>query len=64
MRDLSVGAAMAHRVRLFSDVGAKMSMFDQRAKQHEQSQLVNPFSDWSGAGTRRKLSKDDPDYGK
>lgn len=55
---------MPHDIRLFSDVNSKMTMFDQRAREHRQNQLINPFSEWSGAGTRRKLSRDDPDYGK
>ena len=55
---------MPHNIRLFSDVGAKMSMFDNKAKRHKENQMINPFSDWDGAGTRRKLSRDDPDYGK
>ncbi|XP_043209613.1 uncharacterized protein LOC122374741 [Amphibalanus amphitrite] len=55
---------MPHNIRLFSDVGAKMSMFDNKAKMHKENQMINPFSDWDGSGTRRKLSRDDPDYGK
>ena len=54
----------SRKIRLFSDVGAKMSMFDKRAKEHQDSQMINPFSEWSGAGTRRKLSREDPDYGR
>ena len=54
----------SRKIRLFSDVGAKMSMFDQRAKEHRDSQMINPFSEWSGAGTRRKLSREDPNYGR
>ncbi|KAF0287373.1 Actin-binding Rho-activating protein [Amphibalanus amphitrite] len=54
----------SRKIRLFSDVGAKMSMFDQRAKEHRDSQMINPFSEWGGAGTRRKLSREDPNYGR
>ncbi|XP_037076391.1 uncharacterized protein LOC119097465 [Pollicipes pollicipes] len=55
---------MPHNIRLFSDVGAKMSMFDTKAKKHKENQMINPFSEWDGSGTRRKISREDPNYGR
>nr|XP_054756153.1 actin-binding Rho-activating protein-like [Lytechinus pictus] len=30
--------------------------------EHKNKQLINPFSEWTGASTRAKLDKDDPNY--
>ncbi|XP_076442086.1 actin-binding Rho-activating protein-like [Babylonia areolata] len=51
---------MAQRGHLSS----KVSLWQKRADEHKDKQLINPFSDWEGASHRAKLEKDDPSYGK
>lgn len=51
--------------RLFhSGVGSMKDMFDKKVEQHKQAQLENPFSEWEGAGRKRRLSKEDIGYGR
>ncbi|CAC5363599.1 Actin-binding Rho-activating protein [Mytilus coruscus] len=42
----------------------RVQMWQKRADEHKEKQLVNPFSDWEGASHRQKLSKDDENYGR
>ncbi|KAK7104447.1 actin-binding Rho-activating protein-like [Littorina saxatilis] len=53
---------MAHSRQ--GQLASKVSLWQQRADEHKEKQLVNPFSDWEGASHRSKLDKDDPNYGK
>lgn len=45
-------------------MSSKISLWQNRANEHQQKQLINPFSEWEGASHRAKLEKDDPKYGK
>lgn len=42
----------------------RVKQWQQFADDHQQNQLINPFSNWEGACHRQKLSKDDENYGK
>ena len=42
---------------------SRVKLWQKRADDHKEKQLINPFSDWEGASHRQKLSKDDEDYG-
>lgn len=44
-------------------VTSKVEIWQKRADDHRDKQLINPFSNWEGASHRQKLSKDDKDYG-
>lgn len=45
-------------------VGDRINKWKVHEQQHKEKQLVNPFSEWEGASTRAKLSKDDKNYAK
>ena len=49
---------------LRQNMSSQINLWQQRAAEHEQKQLLNPFSEWDGASHRAKLSKTDADYGK
>ena len=42
----------------------RVKIWQKRADEHKEKQLVNPFSDWEGASHRQQLSKNDKDYGR
>lgn len=42
----------------------RVKIWQKRADEHKEKQLINPFSDWEGASHRQQLSKDDKDYGR
>ncbi|XP_005107348.1 actin-binding Rho-activating protein [Aplysia californica] len=44
-------------------VNSKISLWQQRVAVHQEKQLINPFSDWSGATHRAVLDKNDSRYG-
>lgn len=46
------------------NMSSQINQWQQRAIEHEQKQLLNPFSEWDGASHCPKLSKTDADYGK
>ena len=56
----SAEMAYSQRGRLSS----KVSLWQKRADEHQEKQLINPFSSWEGASHRAKLDKNDPNYGK
>ncbi|XP_072029404.1 actin-binding Rho-activating protein-like [Amphiura filiformis] len=45
-------------------VSGKIAMWQKHEQKHKDKQLINPFSEWEGASTRAKLSKDDENYAK
>lgn len=45
-------------------LSSKVSLWQKRADEHQEKQLINPFSSWEGASHRAKLDKTDPNYGK
>ncbi|KAK7493471.1 hypothetical protein BaRGS_00015371 [Batillaria attramentaria] len=45
-------------------LSSKISLWQKRTEEHQEKQLINPFSEWEGASHRAKLEKDDPQYGK
>ncbi|GAB6030478.1 hypothetical protein CHUAL_007342 [Chamberlinius hualienensis] len=42
----------------------RVALFNKKTKDHREKQLVNPFSNWEGAGHRQTLSKSDVGYGR
>lgn len=42
----------------------QIARWQKKADEHEEKQLINPFSDWEGASHRAKLAKDDANYGR
>ncbi|KAK6998571.1 actin-binding Rho-activating protein [Biomphalaria glabrata] len=42
----------------------KISMWQKKADEHKEKQLLNPFSEWAGASHRKALDKNDPNYGR
>ncbi len=44
--------------------GDKIARWKKHEQEHKDKQLINPFSEWEGASTRAKLSKDDANYAK
>ncbi|XP_038051700.1 actin-binding Rho-activating protein-like [Patiria miniata] len=47
---------------LNAPVGNRIALWKQVEKQHQEKQLINPFSEWEGASTRAKLRPDDLEY--
>lgn len=47
-----------------SQFNGRLSLWQKKADDHKEKQLINPFSEWEGASHRAVLSKDDPDYGR
>ena len=45
-------------------VGCRVSIWEQKLKEHREKQLINPFSEWEGASHRAKMTLDDKNYGK
>ncbi|CAL1542626.1 unnamed protein product [Lymnaea stagnalis] len=46
-----------------SHLGNTISLWQKRANEHQEKQLMNPFSEWSGASHKPVLDKSDPKYG-
>lgn len=49
---------------LKGNLGNRISFWQKQADEHKEKQLINPFSEWSGASHRSTLQKDDPNYGR
>ncbi|XP_041351161.1 actin-binding Rho-activating protein-like [Gigantopelta aegis] len=49
-------SARGHRM------AGKIALWQNKADEHKEKQLINPFSEWEGASHRAKLSKDDKEY--
>lgn len=45
------------------NVGRKVTIWEEKLKEHREKQLINPFSEWEGASHRAKLTVNDADYG-
>lgn len=45
-------------------ISQKVNQWQKFCNDHKEKQMINPFSDWSGASHRQKLDKDDPNYGR
>ncbi|XP_046355762.2 actin-binding Rho-activating protein-like [Haliotis rufescens] len=41
----------------------KIALWQKRTDEHQEKQMINPFSEWEGASHRSALSKDDVNYG-
>ncbi|CAG0888333.1 unnamed protein product [Cyprideis torosa] len=48
----------------YSSLSDKVELFAKKAEAHEKTQLANPFSSWQGAGQRKTLDRNDPEYGR
>ncbi|CAD5112729.1 DgyrCDS1946 [Dimorphilus gyrociliatus] len=47
-----------------SNINGKVELWQKKVDEHKEKQLINPFSEWEGAGHREKLSINDANYGK
>lgn len=47
-----------------TELSGKVALWEQRADENMQKQLINPFCNWDQACERPKLSKDDVNYGR
>lgn len=59
---LEVGSV--HVVMANQGISQKVNQWQKFCNDHKEKQMINPFSDWSGASHRQKLDKDDPNYGR